>query len=46
MEQQPILHSSSNSKETRIRQLKIQIQILEEQLKAAKRDLWKLEHSN
>ena len=45
MEQQPI-HNSAISKENRIRQLKIQIQTLEEQLKVAKRDLWKFEHQN
>ena len=35
----------SNSKELRIKQLKIQIKMLEDQLEAAKRDLRNLEKS-
>lgn len=37
---------ADNAKQNRINQLKIQIQTLEEQLAAAKRDLRSLEHKN
>ena len=46
MEHQLVSNNSGASKENRIRQLKILIQTLEEQLAAAKRDLRKLEQKN